>query len=120
MKSYQLFISLSQDIRIQIGKKGLCRFKKGIYVYTGSAKKNMDARIATHKSIKKSLHWHIDYLLANPKTHIIKVRQSNSEECNLNQHVDGVTLVPGFGSSDCKKNCSSHLNYLSSTKLYKY
>ena len=37
--------------------------KKGIYIYTGSAKKNIDSRIKRHLSNSKKLHWHIDYLL---------------------------------------------------------
>ena len=120
MKSYQLFISLSQDIKIQIGKKGLYQFPKGDYIYTGSAKKNMDSRLARHKSKNKITHWHIDYLLANAETHIFKIHKSKSSECELNQSIEGVTLVPGFGSSDCKKNCSSHLQYITRSKLYKY
>ena len=109
MQSYQLFITLSKALEIQIGRLGLFAFLKGKYVYSGSAKKNMEKRIARHLKKKKSLHWHIDYLLANEQTKIIKVMKSELEECDLNADIEGKTIVKGFGSSDCKKNCKSHL-----------
>ena len=109
MQTYQLFITLYQTIEIQIGRLGLYTFPKGIYVYTGSAKRNMDRRITRHLSRDKNLHWHIDYLLANEQTKIIKVMKSELEECDLNADIKGKPIVKGFGSSDCKKNCKSHL-----------
>ena len=113
MQSYQLIISLSQNINIQIGKLGLFSFQKGTYVYAGSAKRNMDARIKRHLSKDKNLHWHIDYLLANEQTKIIKVIKSELSECDLNGHVKGKIIAKGFGSSDCKENCKSHLKFIS-------
>ena len=109
MQSYQLFINLSQNIEIQIGKLGLFTFPKGTYVYTGSAKRNLNQRITRHFLKDKNLYWHIDYLLANEQTKIIKVMKSELEECDLNADIEGKTIVKGFGSSDCKKNCKSHL-----------
>ena len=114
MQSYQLIISLSQNINIQIGKLGLFSFQKGTYVYAGSAKRNMDARIKRHLSKDKNLHWHIDYLLANERTKIIKIIKSELGECDLNTDIKGKTIVKGFGSSDCKENCKSHLKFLGS------
>jgi len=113
MQSYQLIISLSQNINIQIGKLGLFSFQKGTYVYAGSAKRNMDARIKRHLSKDKNLHWHIDYLLANKQTKIIKVIKSELSECDLNGHVKGKIIAKDFGSSDCKENCKSHLKFIS-------
>ena len=113
MQSYQLFINLSQNIEIQIGKLSLFTFPKGTYVYTGSAKRNIDTRITRHLSEDKNLHWHIDYLLANKQTIIIKVIKSELSECDLNGHVKGKIIAKGFGSSDCKENCKSHLKFLS-------
>ena len=111
MQSYQLFISLSQPYEIQIGKLGLFTFPEGIYVYTGSAKKNMDARIRRHLSKNKNLHWHIDYLLANEQSKIINILKSNLDECKLNTNTTGKTIIAGFGSSDCKQKCKAHLKY---------
>jgi|ETNmetMinimDraft_21_1059911.scaffolds.fasta_scaffold00610_2 Uri superfamily endonuclease len=115
MQSYQLFIALSQATEIQIGRLGLFKFPKGTYVYTGSAKRSIDERIARHLSKDKNLHWHIDYLLANDQAKIIKVIQSEFEECVLNAGTKGGIIVKGFGSSDCKEGCKSHLIFLEGT-----
>ena len=112
MESYQLFIRLNQNVKIQIGKLGLFNFPKGTYIYTGSAKKNIDARITRHLSKDKKLHWHIDYLLTNDQSKIINVIQSELSECDLNADVKGKIIAEGFGSSDCRKNCKSHLKYI--------
>ena len=112
MQSYQLFINLSQSTEIQIGKLGLFAFLKGTYVYTGSAKRNIDRRITRHLSKNKKLHWHIDYLLDNEKTNIINVIKSEISECNLNTSIKGKINVQGFGSSDCMNNCKSHLKFI--------
>ena len=50
MQSYQLHILLKESTKIQIGKLGSFNFSKGKYIYTGSAKKNIEARINRHKS----------------------------------------------------------------------
>ena len=112
MQSYQLFINITQFIKIKIGKLGFFTFPRGIYVYTGSAKKNIDSRIERHLSRHKNFHWHIDYLLANDKSKIIKVTKSKVSECDLNAEVKGKIIVKGFGSTDCKENCGSHLKYI--------
>ena len=113
MQSYQLFISLSQNKEIQIGKLGLFSFPKGIYVYTGSAKRNINTRITRHSSKDKNLHWHIDYFLVNDQTKIIKVIESGLSECYLNTYVKGKIIVKGFGNSDCKEKCKTHLKFIS-------
>jgi len=112
MQSYQLFITLSKALEIQIGRLGLFAFLKGKYVYSGSAKKNMEKRIARHLKKKKNLHWHIDYLLANDRAKVVKVVKSKLAECDLNAVARGKTIVGGFGSSDCKEGCKSHLKFL--------
>ena len=112
MQSYQLFIKLYQDVEIQIGKLGLFAFPKGTYVYTGSAKRNINKRITRHLSKEKNLHWHIDYLLANYQSKVINVIKSEIAECDLNERLKGKIIAKGFGSSDCKKNCQSHLKFI--------
>lgn len=107
--SYQLYIQINKQVSITIGKFGTYNFLPGTYIYTGSAKKNIEARVARHLKKEKKLKWHIDYLLSNPNVDIIEVQQSETPECILNQSVSGIVLVPGFGSSDCKNSCRSHL-----------
>ena len=60
---YQLRISLSDKETVDVGRLGRFSFKKGKYIYTGSAKRGLNARIDRHKRNGKKLHWHIDYLL---------------------------------------------------------
>ena len=111
MQSYQLFITLPKTTDVEIGRLGLFTFPKGVYVYTGSARRNMDKRIRRHLSRDKNLHWHVDYLLANEENKIFKVTKSELEECDLNSLTKGRVIVKGFGSSDCKKKCKSHLKF---------
>ena len=89
------------------------KFRKGYYVYIGSAMNSLVARINRHLSDDKKLHWHIDYLLKNESSEIRDVLFNVSDkkiECDLASTIaeDG-DEVPKFGCSDC--NCSSHLIY---------
>jgi len=112
MKSYQLHIHLSEATAIKIGKLGVFLFPQGSYIYTGSAKKNMDARIQRHLRKQKKLKWHIDYLTSHPNVKITRVNLFDEDECLLNQRTSGQILIPRFGASDCKHDCESHLKYL--------
>lgn len=111
---YQLKIKVGKNISIKVGALGICRFKKGTYIYTGSALKNLSKRVARHQKSEKKLHWHIDYLLAAENAELVEVARhfsENKEECVYNQLLirDGAeTAIAGFGSSDCRK-CPSHL-----------
>ena len=54
MQSYQLFINVTKEINLKVGKLGRFIFPIGSYVYTGSAKKNIDKRIERHFAKKKN------------------------------------------------------------------
>jgi Uri superfamily endonuclease len=110
--SYQLFIALRQPRTITIGRLGEFNFPAGVYVYTGSAKRNIEARIARHCRREKTLRWHIDYLLAAEGVELFCIGRSARRECALNRSVGGEVVVPGFGASDCRKSCGSHLRFL--------
>jgi Uri superfamily endonuclease len=118
---YILLIRLSDTIQIEVGKLAECLFPAGFYIYIGSARRGLKARIARHwRKNEKKLHWHIDYLLAHPLAQIKKVYTyplSKGDECSLVQKLKkdkkSKVIVPGFGSSDCKKHCGSHLLYCS-------
>ncbi|MEM7825565.1 MAG: GIY-YIG nuclease family protein [Candidatus Aenigmatarchaeota archaeon] len=120
--AYLLFIRLKKDERIKIGKLGAFDFRKGFYVYTGSALKNLETRIKRHRKKKKKLFWHIDYFLASKKAKIVNIIAVESKkriECKLNRIVSSMPgakiLVKKFGSSDC--NCKSHLVYFGEKDL---
>jgi Uri superfamily endonuclease len=109
--SYQLTISVARPLRLRIGRLGRFLFPAGRYVYTGSAKRNFEARIARHLRKEKPLRWHIDWLLAAPGVAVVSVKRSGASECALNQKIAGAIVAPGFGASDCRSGCGSHLRY---------
>jgi len=108
-QTYQLHIQVDPSTTLTIGKLGTFAFPAGHYIYTGSAKRNIKARIARHLRAEKKLRWHIDYLLASKQAHIIRVMTFSQSECLLNQQLTGDIIAPGFGASDCKAGCGSHL-----------
>lgn len=110
--TYQLFIRLTDSQQLQIGKLGLFDFPAGCYVYTGSARVNIDARISRHLRSDKKLRWHIDYLLASRYATVTKVVRSVKTECIVNQRIHGLIVAHGFGASDCRHGCGSHLKLL--------
>ena len=110
--SYQLMINVKRPVRIRVGRLGEFLFPAGQYVYTGSAKRNLEARIARHLRSDKAQRWHIDWLLVTPGVKITAVKRSRKSECSLNQMIVGMDVVPGFGASDCRSGCGSHLRYL--------
>ena len=112
--TYCLIISMKKSEKLDIGHlHNMHRFKKGYYVYIGSAMNSLVARINRHLSDEKKLHWHIDYLLKNESSEIRDVLFNVSDkkiECDLASTIAlNGEEVPKFGSSDC--NCSSHLIY---------
>ncbi|MBI4456583.1 MAG: GIY-YIG nuclease family protein [Acidobacteria bacterium] len=111
-RSYQLHIDLEKKIRLNVGRLGTFFFPAGAYVYTGSGKRNIEARLRRHFSATKTTRWHIDYLLRHPRARILRARTFSEEECELNRETAGRIVVNGFGSSDCRGKCGSHLKYL--------
>ncbi len=114
--TYQLHITVARTVRLTIGRLGHFSFPAGNYVYTGSARRHLEARVARHLRREKVLRWHIDWLLSAPGVRVVSVTRSKLAECVLNQGSGGVTLVPGFGASDCPMRCNSHLRYLSNAR----
>lgn len=108
---YCLIIDLDNSAKIKIGKLGKIDFKKGTYVYVGSAMNYLEARINRHLSSDKKLHWHIDYLLKKAKVSDVIYNESTKKvECELSQHINRkASGIEDFGCSDC--GCNSHLYY---------
>lgn len=111
--TYCLLINLENDSQIKVGKLGELDFKKGGYVYVGSALNSLEGRIKRHLSSDKKLHWHVDYLLTHEDSKIMDVIYTVNDsrvECEVAHIIaeKGVG-VDHFGCSDCK--CDSHLFY---------
>jgi len=113
MVTYCLIIELKKDSVISVGKLGRLNFKRGYYVYVGSALNSIDARIKRHLKKEKKLFWHVDYLLNSPNTSIKEVifeRSPDKWECVIAGEISKKGILSGkFGCSDCK--CDSHLFY---------
>lgn len=110
--TYQLLIEVERRCRIAPGRLGEYVLEPGRYVYTGSARRNLRARIRRHLRADKALHWHIDWLLTQCHARVIDVQVSAEPECRLNARTGGAIPIPGFGASDCRAACGSHLRYL--------
>ncbi len=115
MVSYILILKLDEGKKIKIGSLGNIKFKKGYYMYVGSAK-NSIKRIERHFKAEKKLRWHIDYLSVNAK--VLDALLFDIEECDLSnvllQHFE---KIKGFGCSDCK--CITHLFYSATNPIEK-
>ncbi|MEI7429725.1 MAG: GIY-YIG nuclease family protein [Betaproteobacteria bacterium] len=111
-RTYQLFIDVTQTVRVVVGRFGCFDFPAGRYVYTGSALRNFEARVKRHLSPTKKMHWHIDYLLAAKGVCVSEVLCYAEAECVVNQQTQGEIVIAGFGSSDCRSGCCSHLKRL--------
>ena len=119
---YTLLLFLSKKVTMDIGRLGKQRFPMGYCSYTGSAfgkgSSNLKHRIARHLKKEKRMFWHIDYLLADENVSVeavIAAETNEKMECNTNQYMKKImgakVPVRGFGASDCRKKCGSHLLY---------
>lgn len=115
-KSYVLVLSIDRNKKIRVGSLGFINFKKGVYFYVGSAKKNFEKRVLRHQTKNKKVFWHIDYLTVLKEVRILNVYKfsslSESEIAKYFLEDKNYQQIDGFGSSDCK--CKSHLFMLKS------
>ena len=112
--AYILLLENPREKIIKIGKKTLT-FKKGHYIYCGSAMNNLQKRVDRHFSSEKKLRWNIDYLS-------IKIQpiaawgiiSDDKIECWISKELSEIfEEFDEFGASDCK--CKTHLYYSEST-----
>ena len=108
--SYLLVLNLSADRYIPVGRLGVVFFRKGFYLYVGSARTNLKKRLERHLRKRKTLFWHIDYLRDRADACMaVPIRSSRPLEHELAASIKKISdwSVSGFGSSDC--DCGSHL-----------
>ena len=112
--SYIVILHLNRERNIRIGELGDLRFKKGYYLYVGSARKDLTRRLERHRRLSKKHHWHIDHLRQHAEWVAgIPVRTADDLECEIAAALEQIAdwSVQGFGSSDC--SCPTHLFALS-------
>jgi sugar fermentation stimulation protein A len=108
--SYLLILNLKRNRKIDVGKLGEVHFRKGFYIYVGSAMANLSKRMERHRRLRKQRHWHIDELRAIAEFHsILAIRASDRLECEVAKAMSQIAewSVPKFGSTDC--SCETHL-----------
>ena len=107
---YIVVLKLENNLSIRVGELGQQSFRKGYYLYVGSAKRALTKRMNRHGRIRKNFHWHIDYLRNTAIFQkALPVRSPDDLECLLARSIGSIAgwSVKGFGSSDCA--CKSHL-----------
>lgn len=112
--TYVLVIEVQRYREVHVGKLGECQFRRGHYLYVGSALGGLRARLGRHLRAEKRLHWHIDYLLAAADIVEVWYRCSQEHrECVWAAALGELALVSpfdaSFGASDCA--CKTHLFY---------
>ncbi len=110
---YCVVLRLSTSTQVTVGRLGTRRLAAGWYVYVGSAKRNLEARLRRHLRREKTLHWHVDFLrTAAVVEELWAWPWAAGAECRLSGRIqalgDGIPW-PGFGASDCR--CPSHLAF---------
>ncbi len=81
----------------------------GYYVYTGSARRGLEARVERHRRRDtRRKRWHVDHLAAACRFVAAFAYPGSFGECAL-AAAGGGLVIPRFGASDCR--CPGHLSY---------
>lgn len=114
--TYVLFLQLDNILNVEVRRLGSSRLLPGLYGYVGSAlgPGGVRGRLMHHLRANKRHHWHIDQLSANAAILGVGIAYSTvRSECRWTQALLGIqgveAPVKGFGSTDCKAGCYSHL-----------
>ncbi len=111
---YCLILECEGPCTVKIGALGPTEFKKGWYLYAGSALGSGGlSRVSRHIRFFREQYrkpkWHIDYLMATDEitlTGVVCAKTEERLECVLAKNIGGVCTAD-FGCSDC--SCASHL-----------
>lgn len=116
--AYLLWFEIEQPLVFLAGRLGTVELVPGRYIYVGSALGPGGVRSRLRRHVEgcregRRLHWHIDYLTAVrlPETYRYALGAERLE-CSWVQQVrtaGASWAVRGFGSSDCRQGCLSHL-----------
>jgi Uri superfamily endonuclease len=116
--AYVLVLRLREPARLKVGALGSHRLKAGLYLYVGSARRGIEARVGRHKRLAATksgkAHWHVDYLLLHSQCRLVTAHiLPETEECMLSRSIaergDAAVPIAGFGSTDCRSGCGAHL-----------
>ena len=123
--AYVLHLSVKRSTRICAGSLDSVHFPAGKYLYIGSARRSIAARLARHRRLAErgsgKLHWHIDYLLTHRNIRLTgHTVFAAANECDISRRIAALAgasaPVPHFGSSDCRSGCRAHLYRLDTNR----
>ena len=111
MSTYLLIMQGNTVCRLQVGALGEVSLEPGWYLYVGSAKRYLEARLRRHLRVEKRRRWHIDYLLTGDACEIKEIWVgAGMAECRLAGSLLALPEVtvprPRLGASDCR--CPAH------------
>lgn len=109
--TYLLLLHCPRPAAPQVGALGKVLLAPGYYIYVGSARRGLAARLARHARPWKKRRWHIDYLLDGRTLTLKEIWLSSTlNECDLAARIAALAASslprPGFGASDCR--CPAH------------
>jgi Uri superfamily endonuclease len=109
--TYVLVISCGRAVVAQVGALGAVALAPGWYLYVGSARRHLAARLARHQRRQKRRHWQIDYLLLEAAVALTAIWVTAAwGECDLARRLLALPQVtvphPRLGASDCR--CPAH------------
>jgi Uri superfamily endonuclease len=111
VSTYLLIMQGNVACRLWVGALGEVCLEPGWYLYVGSARRYLDARLRRHLRLEKRRRWHIDYLLAEGALKIKEIWLGEAgAECRLAGSLLALPEVtrprPRLGASDCR--CLTH------------
>lgn len=116
---------LPSKLQLMIKSFGTIHLSPGLYCYCGSARGSggLRARIGRHLKMNTKKFWHFDYFKTYLQITQVWWQTGEDElECGIAQFLadESGALVPvnGFGSSDCRNGCVSHLIYFPDSSLF--
>jgi sugar fermentation stimulation protein A len=115
---YLLSLRIPRDRTLRVGSLGERLFPAGFYVYVGSARHNLENRLARHLRKQRQKRWHIDDLKAHAdRVKALAIRTGAPLEHELARALARIAdgCVDAFGSSDCR--CPGHLFHFRSDPL---
>jgi Uri superfamily endonuclease len=114
--NYTIVFRFEERTRKNLHRFGDVIFTPGYYFYCGSAHGSggLKSRITRHLTKSSKKFWHIDYLkdLLFP-IEVWYQASLEKNECSFckifHDQTGGEIPIKGFGSSDCRNKCESHL-----------
>lgn len=112
---YCMVLKNPETREVTVGSLGTIRWPEGWTYYVGRAQYGWSSRLQRFTRPDQSLHWHVDYLVADPEidlTYLLLFDELADGECDLAEWFANLDetepLHEAFGASDCRAKCPAH------------